>query len=193
MTLIKQPIYQTPPRTAQQYWFVLWVGSRKEKAVQQYLTSLKVEAYVPTRERTYTYASKQVSRDLPVLTNYVFVNCTPAKLGSLLSVPFVFSYLRDDRGPSPVSEREIDNLRQLCDNSLLDWQEVAEPPVLEQGALVEIVRGPLQGLRGQFLQQKSSQVFLVAFGDKLTQLGTYEVQPNDIAPIGSAPLMRRTA
>ncbi|SEQ51141.1 transcription termination/antitermination NusG family protein [Neolewinella agarilytica] len=161
-------------------WLVLYVGSRKEKAVLKSLESNQIEAYVPLKERLYKYASKSLVRQLPIIPGYVFVRAGKKDLGPILGIPFVFGFLKTGDSYSVVSEGEISHLRRLCSADQLSW---CEEPVdtLRAGALVEIVRGPLAGVRGRFVDKKGKDLFVVSFGDQLqTQLGTFEIRRKDI-------------
>lgn len=164
-------------------WLVLSVGFRKEKAVLKSLVSEQFDGYVPLKERNFKYASKSVVRQLPILPGYVFVKVEKAKVGTILGMPFVFGFLKNETNFSVVTEEEISHLRRLSSTEHLDWYDQPEGK-LQEGTLVEIVKGPLAGIRGRFVADKGRNVFLIAFGDSLqTQLGTFEVKPEDIAPI----------
>jgi transcription antitermination factor NusG len=167
-------------------WLALYVGSRKEKIVLKSLIFKNISAYLPLKERHYKYASKSVVRQLPILPGYVFVQATKTDVGSILEVPFVFGFLKMGLKYSVVTEKEIEHLRRLSSTDHLEWYDQPEDKFVE-GDLVEIVRGPLAGVRGRFVATKSRNIFLIAFGEQLrTQLGTFEVRLEDVAPLAEA-------
>ena len=169
-----------PPITSR--WNVLAVGSRKEKAVQKLLTSQDINSYVPLRERYYRYESKTVVRQLPILPGYVFVDSAPKTFGSILGVPYVYGFLKTGNRYSQVTEQEVAHLRRLSSTENLQWCDEVQAE-LSEGTLVEIIRGPLVGLKGRFISRKSQKIFLIWFGELRTQLGTFELHANDVVQI----------
>lgn len=164
-------------------WLVLNVGFRKEKTVLKSLSSLQIDAYVPLKERHYKYSSKSVVRQLPILPGYVFAKAAKANIGSILDTSFVFGILKTGTDYSVVTEAEIEHLRRLSSTEHLKWHDRAENE-LSEGSLVEIVRGPLAGVRGRFVATKGRNIFLISFGEQLyTQLGTFEVRQEDVSPL----------
>ena len=171
-------------------WNVIKVGNRKEKTVARQLSALGVEHYLPLRERQYRYSSKRVLRQLPIIPGYVFVRAQPRQLAAVLSVPFVFDYLRDETGPCTIREEEMQRLRYLSSADSLNWVDEAEAAAaLTAGTPVEIIRGPLAGVRGYFVAHNRKNQFLISFSHLRTQLSTYEVAAADVLPLAdeSAP------
>lgn len=165
-------------------WLVLCVGSRKEKTVLRSLHSKQIDVFVPLKERHYKYSSKSVVRQLPILPGYVFVNAAKSNIGFILGTPFVYSILKTGTDYSVVTEAEIEHLRRLSSTEHLKWYDRAADEQLLKGDLVEIVRGPLAGVRGRFMASKGRNVFLISFGEQLqTQLGTFEIRQEDVAPL----------
>ena len=164
-------------------WLVLQVGSRKEKIVSAALRSAGVECFVPLRDKHVEYASKRVVRQLPIVPGYVFVYTDRTRISTALSVPFAFGFLRTAGVYDSISDREVERLRLLCSNSLVRWSETPAAPRVQVGQLVEIVRGPLAGLRGYFLSHVNRNTFRITLGLIETQLTTCEVSGSDIVPL----------
>ena len=164
-------------------WLVLRVGSRKEKLVCAALRSAGVECFVPLRERHVEYSSKRVIRQLPILPGYVFVSAERSTIGTVLSVPYAFGLLKTAGVYDRINDQEIQRLRSLCSNSLIDWSEAPSATTVRRGDLVEIVRGPLSGLRGYFLSHVNRKIFRITLGMIETQLTTCEVSGSDIVPL----------
>lgn len=165
-------------------WLVLSVGFRKEKTVLKSLSLNQIEAYVPLKVRSFKYPSKSVVRHLPIIPGYVFVKPAKMEIGRIIGQPFVFRFLKTGTNYSEVTEAEMRNLRRLSCTEHLEWFNQTEEDQLRQGDLVQIIRGPLTGIRGRFVSIKARNVFLISFGEHLqTQLGTFEVKPEDIGPL----------
>ncbi|MFK8161592.1 MAG: transcription termination/antitermination protein NusG [Lewinella sp.] len=167
------------------HWLVLRVGSRKEKLVRASLEVAGIECFVPLREKQISYASKRVVRHLPVIPGYVFVRVDKTKTGTVLSIPFANGFLRTGGVYDRISERELQRLRQLCNNTLVAWSNEAlqDPIPSVPGSLVEIIRGPLTGLRGYFLSEVNRNTFRITLGLIETQLTTCDIDISDVMPI----------
>jgi len=175
------------PVDSTKHWFVLRVGSRKEKLVRASLEVAGIECFVPLREKQISYASKRVIRQLPVIPGYVFVLVDKAKTGTVLSIQFANGFLRTGGVYDRISEREIQRLQQLCNNTLVVWsKDTLQEPVTSPGSLVEIIRGPLTGLRGYFLSEVNRNTFRITLGLIETQLTTCDVDISDVMPITSS-------
>jgi transcription antitermination factor NusG len=167
------------------HWLVLRVGSRKEKIIRASLGVAGIECFVPLREKHITYASKRVVRQLPVIPGYVFVRADKTETSRVLSIPFANGFLITGGVYDQITEQEMQRLRLLCSNTLVEWsKDVPQKPVASvPGSLVEIIRGPLTGLRGYFLSEVNRSTFRITLGLIETQLTTCDVDVNDVVPI----------
>lgn len=140
---------------------------------------MQIDAYLPLRERRYTYPSKTVIRQLPILPGYVFVRPEAKHLSAVLTISHVFGFVKSAGKYALVTEQEVDHLKRLSTTRDLDWCEVSEEEITA-GTPVKIIRGSLSGLRGRLIERKDQKVFLISFNDKMTtQLGTFEVTKDD--------------
>jgi transcription antitermination factor NusG len=166
-------------------WFAMRVGYRKEKVVAKLLDREGVECFLPLRERPFRYKSKTGVRQIPLLGGYIFVRIVSRQVSSILGLHFVYGFVKIGRERRQIKLGEIDLLRRICSSNTLEWVVEDKAALLQPGCLVEICRGPLAGVRGEFINTKDKKTFVISFGGLDARLTTWEVSPQDIIPLRS--------
>jgi transcription antitermination factor NusG len=95
-----------------------------------------------------------------------------------LTAPGVVEVLGVSGHGVPIAETEIEGVRRLVTSTL----PVDPYPFLEPGMMVEVRRGPLQGLRG-FLIRKASRARLVIAVSLIRQGASVEIDADDVIPV----------
>ena len=163
-------------------WFALKVGHRKEKVVVKLLERQGVECFLPLRDRPFKYKSKTGVRQIPLLGGYLFVKIVSAQANLVLQPNFVFGFVKIGRNRRQVTPEEINLLQRLSTHNTLEWVVEEKTEVLEVGTPVEIVRGPLAGVRGHYVAAKNKKTFIISFGSLDARL-VCEVSPDIVVPI----------
>ena len=158
-------------------WFAVRTAARHEKKASHELQRAGIESYVPLRERIYNYPSKQVTRQLPLLTGYVFVRIRKDEELAVLRSHYVSRFVTLGRQRHRVTDAELDLLPRLSADRTLDWETVDEAFAFEEGTPVEIIKGPLVGVRGYYVRKKNKKTFIVSLGSFGACLSTCEVDP----------------
>lgn len=173
-------------------WFVVRTSSKHEKQAVRELQRLGIEAWIPLREKVFNYPSKKVSRELPLLTGYVFVNILREEEHTVRSANYVSCFLKLGQARRRVTDAEMNLLRKLSTDRSLDWEEMETSFAFIEGTPVEIIKGPLAGVRGHYVNKKNKKTFVIALGSLHTCLATCEVDPrflvalNDGKPVAVA-------
>ena len=168
-------------------WFAVRVGPRKEKVVARQLEGRGIGHYLPLRERVFNYQRKSGTRQLPLLPGYLFVYACRADYLPVISTTYVYGFVKIGREFRRVTEAEMEVLRRISSDSDVSWEEVAEEE-LAAGTPVEIATGPLAGVRGYFLEQKTRKTFVITFGGLDARLATCEVDPRNLIPLAGERL-----
>lgn len=169
-------------------WFAVRTSSRHEKRAVKELTGLGVEAYIPLREKQYNYTSKKGKRELPLLTGYVFVNIKRNEENLVRFAHYVSSFVKIGQIRRRVTQEEIDLLRKLSTDRTLDWETVEDAFDFSEGTPVEIIKGPLAGVRGKYVSKKNKKTFVIALGSFGACLSTCEIDPRFLVALsGSLP------
>jgi transcription antitermination factor NusG len=169
-------------------WFAVRTSSRHEKRAVKELQGKGVEAYIPLREKQFNYASKKGSREIPLLTGYVFVNVKRSEEDLVRFAHYVSCFVKIGQIRRRVTEEEMTLLRKLSTDRTLDWETVEEAFDFSEGTPVEIIRGPLAGVRGKYISKKNKKTFVIALGSLGACLSTCEIDPRFLVALsGSLP------
>lgn len=175
-------------------WFVVRTAAKHEKKAVKELRSLGVDCYIPLREKTYNYASKKVTRELPLLSGYVFVNIKREEENTVRFSHYVSRFVMLGRIRKRVTEAEMTLLRKISTDRTLDWQTIDKAFDFTEGMPVEIIKGPLAGIRGTYLNKKNKKTFLIALGSLNACLATCEVDPRYLVALdGASPIVDQDA
>ncbi|MFK8162860.1 MAG: UpxY family transcription antiterminator [Lewinella sp.] len=167
-------------------WFAVRTSSKHEKQAVKELTSRGIDAWTPLREKVYHYPSKKVTRQLPLLTGYVFVHITQQEENTVRFAHYVSCFLKIGQTRRQVTTAEIDLLRKLSTDRTLDWETVEDSFDFSEGTPVEIIKGPLAGVRGHYISKKSKKTFVIALGSLNACLATCEVDPRYLVALEGA-------
>ncbi len=131
-------------------WFAIYVMPRHEKRIAQHLQVRQVEHFLPLyRTRRKWRDGSNVTVQLPLFPNYLFVRALPGQRVRALNVPGVLSAV-GKRESSVISDAYIDSLRKV-----VELGKAAPHPYLATGTVVNIRSGLLAGLQGVVVRQKS--------------------------------------
>ncbi|MEM9261069.1 MAG: UpxY family transcription antiterminator, partial [Bacteroidota bacterium] len=158
-------------------WFAVRTSSKHEKKAGEELSRLGVEHFIPLREKVYHYPSKKVVRQLPLLTGYVFVRICKGEELKVIQAHYVSSFVTLGKERRCVTNEELDLLRKLSTDRNLDWETIDDFFDFSEGTPVEIIKGPLAGTRGYYLEKKNKKTFLISLGSLNACLATCEVDP----------------
>lgn len=136
-------------------WFAIYTKARAEDLVTHKLAEVGIETYVP-KLRITKYIKKRYREVIePLFPCYLFARFEPlTHLRMIRYTRGVRRVVGDKEGqPWPVGEEIIDFIRSNeKDGYIRMWSDDAI-----EGDTVEIVEGPLKGLRGIFKQKLSGK------------------------------------
>jgi transcriptional antiterminator NusG len=141
-------VSETTPSEPQ--WYAVRTRSRHEKKVREQLAGRQgVEIFLPLWEHRSRWKDRVKRVEVPLFPGYCFACfCYPDRLQVLRTFGVVD--LVGARGhPEAVPDAEIDAIHALVGSRL-----TYEPfPFLGEGMEVEVIRGPLMGVRGRLLRR----------------------------------------
>lgn len=139
-------------------WYVLYTRSRCEKKVARELTCAQVETFLPMNSVIKTWSDRKKLIKEPLFPSYVFVYANAKERLLSLKAPGVVRMVCHDGRPARIPESQIDAVRRIleCGYAAEDY------PYLSKGEEVEIVCGPLAGLKGFVVEKRGSKNFIVS-------------------------------
>jgi transcription antitermination factor NusG len=156
-------------------WFAVWTRSRHEMVVRDQLDQKGVEAFLPTVTRWSRWKDRKKRIDWPLFPGYCFARVGAERTRSVLSCPGVVAIVSFDGRPAAIPDDQIAAVRALVESEL----RLDPCPLIREGAGVEVVSGPLCGVRGR-LVRKGSHARLVLAVDLIGQAVSVEIDAADV-------------
>jgi transcriptional antiterminator NusG len=160
------------------HWYALRTRSRHEKRVQEQLSARGIEPFLPLVERWRQWKDRRKLVAFPLFPGYCFARFPLSLRVAVLATDGVVQLLGNQEGPIPVPDSEIEGVRRLVESTL----PYDPHPYLKEGMLVEVIRGPLAGLRG-ILLRKGARARLVIGVSLIQQGASVELDALDVAPV----------
>ena len=159
-------------------WYAVRTKSRHEKLVRDRLFGQGIEQFLPTIKRLSQWKDRKKEIEVPLFSGYCFARFAMEDRLSVRKTYGVANIVGNGHGPEPIPDEEIDGIRLLIRSKLV----YDAHPYLQQGAPVEVIRGPLQGVRGVLIR-KASRYRLVLAIHLIQHAAAVEIDSSDVASI----------
>jgi transcription antitermination factor NusG len=161
-------------------WYVVRTRSRHEKTVRDQLVRRDVETFLPIAERWSRWKDRRKKVGFPLFPGYCFARFPLVDRLRVLTVVGVADLVGTSGRPEPVPDAEIEAIQRLASTTL----QYDPHPFLAEGMDVEVVRGPLAGVRGKLLR-KDRVTRLVLSVILIRQAAVVEIHPADVVHVGA--------
>jgi transcription antitermination factor NusG len=132
-------------------WFAIQTKLRREKDAAAQLEFRGYDVYLPLCKKYKRWSDRLVEVECPLFPGYLFCRVDFRRPFPIVTVPGVLSIVGRGREPESIPEHEI----LAVDRMLQSGLEVVHCPYLEEGQRVVIVKGPLCGVDGLVVKNKS--------------------------------------
>jgi transcription antitermination factor NusG len=160
------------------HWYALRTRSRHEKVVRDQLVHQGLEPLLPTVKRLSQWKDRKKEVEVPLFSGYCFVRLDWNQRLPVLKTTGVVDIVGGGHRPEPIPDEEISSLQTLM-TSVLPYDP---HPYLQEGMVVEVIRGPLQGIRG-ILLRKDKRHRLVLGVRLIQQAAAVEIDTSDIVSL----------
>ena len=130
-------------------WFAIQTRSRHEKVVRSQLEMRNVETFLPTMRRLSQWTDRKQEIEVPLFAGYCFGRFSLANRLPVLQSQGVVRVIGSGGQPEPIPDEEIESLRKL----IISPSDYVCCSYLKEGMLVEVIRGPLQGVKGRLVRE----------------------------------------
>jgi transcription antitermination factor NusG len=160
-------------------WYAVRTRSRHEKRVRTQLADRPgIDVFLPLLERRSRWKDRVQRVQLPLFSGYCFVRFRRPDRVRVLKAVGVVGLVGPSGEPEPIPDCEIEAIRALTGSRL-----AYEPfPFLAEGMAVEVVRGPLMGVRGKLLR-KDRELRVVLSVTLIRQSVSVVIDAEDVAPV----------
>jgi len=143
-------------------WYTLATKSRHEKVVQEGLDLKGYEVYLPVRSVIKKWSDRKKKVEEPLFKGYVFVKMPYRQRIPALETPGVVRIVMFNGRPGIVDESEIETIRCILEANYRHGVTVESIEGLGEGDTVEVISGPLAGLKGQFTEIKNESRLVIS-------------------------------
>jgi transcriptional antiterminator RfaH len=128
-------------------WYAIQVRARQEIRVSEALRAKGYETFVPLYQLKKKWSDRNKICELPLFPSYTFCRFDPQIKFSIISTPGVTRIVGFGTKPIPVEDSEIESLKIVSDSGVMCLPH----PFFKAGERVEVVEGPLAGVKGVVL------------------------------------------
>jgi transcription antitermination factor NusG len=133
-------------------WYALRLRSNREFQVRAALEGLSIETFLPTWSEDVRWSDRLKRTERVLFPGYVFVRIIEwSQVYAALCTRGVVQLLPNSFKPTPIDEREIENVRLVMASRL-----ASTPCEFAAGELVTIDSGPLAGVSGVVKKTKGA-------------------------------------
>lgn len=95
-------------------WYACYTRARHEKRVEHVLRERGIESYLPVVSRIQQWKDRKRRVEFPLFPSYVFGRFTLREMHAVLTTPGVSTIVRINGYPTPIPDRELDNIRRFA-------------------------------------------------------------------------------
>ncbi len=137
------------PASTRHNWHAIYVNSRAEKKVHNELARKGIESFLPVQRKLRQWSDRQKWVEMPLISGYVFVHITRKEYDTVLQTQNVMQYVRFEGKAAVIRDQDIEILKRMLGQHDLDVEITSEE--LQPGMMVEIIAGPMIGVKGELL------------------------------------------
>lgn len=132
-------------------WYALYTRHQHEKTVARVLQGKGFGVFLPLYTAAHRWKDRTKQLSLPLFPCYVFLQGDTRRRVEVLGTPGVYSIVGAEGRPAPISELEIDAIRQMLESKA----QVEPYPYLRCGDWIRVKSGPLEGIEGILVRKKN--------------------------------------
>lgn len=161
-------------------WYALYTRSRFEKKLMSELADRSIEVFLPMREILSRWKDRKKKVWIPLFPGYLFIHHvdTSANRYRILNIPGAVRFVSFNSQIVPVPQDQIDGVRRFLESHLA----IDPYPYIKVGRRVEVIAGPLKGIKGKLVQKKGRFRFVLQV-DLIRQAVSVEIDASDVRPI----------
>jgi transcriptional antiterminator RfaH len=164
-----------PLKFAPTEWYALYVKPRHEKIVNVQLQGKNIESYLPLRRVLKQWSDRKKWVEEPLFRSYLFIHTSAKDRERALYTHGVLKLVTFGNEPARLREEEINAVRRI----LAEDTDVESCPLISVGDPIEIVRGPLMGIRGRLEEIRGTGRLVMAI-DSIKQALRFSVNLRDV-------------
>lgn len=147
-------------------WYVFYTKARWEKKTFDLLKREGFKPWLPLVKEVHQWSDRKKKVTVPLFRSYIFVLSTESMIQEIVKTPGISWNIRLDGKPAILKDREKSMIERVLETGYS--VEPISPSTYNRGDHVEIIEGPLVGLKGMVLSGNTSTILIQI--DSLEQL-----------------------
>jgi transcriptional antiterminator RfaH len=142
-------------------WLAVYTRPRYEKKIAKVLTDYQITCYLPLIKTLRNWSDRKKWVEIPLFSSYIFVQVTQKEYTSVLMIPGVVRFVSFEGNAVEIPESQIENIKWVLSS------EITAEPIekhIPEGSMVEIIKGPLSGLRAEMVNYNNKRTIIVRMG-----------------------------
>lgn len=166
----------------QKFWYVVYTRSRAEKKVRDELTFNNIECFLPLQKKLRQWKDRKKWVEIPLMSGYCFVHISRKEYDKVLQTNNVVCYVTFDGKAAVIPHQQIDSVKQMLKQS--DFEVSVSQESFKPGKKVEIIEGPMIGLRGELVKARGKNKFIIRL-NQINSTFTIEIPTEQISYFSS--------
>lgn len=161
-------------------WYAIYTRSRAEKKVHEDLLKQGIESFLPVQRKLRQWKDRKKWVEFPVISGYCFVNISRVDYDRVLQNNNVVCYITFEGRAAEIREEQVEAMKRMLQQN--DFEVEITPETFSPGKKVEIIQGPLVGLRGELAEIRGKHKFLLKI-EQIAQSLTIEVPSEHLSAL----------
>ena len=140
-------------------WYAVYTRSRAEKKVELELQLQGIECFLPLQKKLRQWKDRKKWVEVPLMPGYCFVYIHHSEYDRVLQTNHIVCYITFEGRAAVVRNEQIETLRTMLHQN--DFEVEISHENFAKGKHVEIIEGPLIGLRGELTEVRGKHKFLL--------------------------------
>ncbi len=157
-------------------WFAVYTRPRYEKKVEKALKIKGIRSYLPLVKTLRQWSDRKKWVELPLFSSYIFVLTEPKYYYEVLNIAGVVRYISFEGKPVEIPQKQIDNIEWILSTDITT-EPLAEK--IPEGSDVEIVKGPLKGLKAEMVSYNNKKIIILRI-DQLDRSVEIQIPRNHV-------------
>ena len=142
-------------------WHVVYTRSRAEKKVSNELSQKNIDNFLPLKKSLRQWKDRKKWIETPLISGYCFVHISRKEYDAVLQTDNVVCYISFESKAAIIRDEQIENLKRMLRQ--FDFEVEVTRENFKPGKMVEIIQGPMVGMRGELVQVRGKNKFALRF------------------------------
>jgi transcription antitermination factor NusG len=176
--LVLHDTYTDYERSTEPLWYAIHTRSRHEKVVRDQFAAKQIDHLLPLHHKRSKWKDRIKMVEVPLFGGYIFAHFALIEKLQVLQTVGVVRVVGINGMAEPIPEEQIETIRKMVNHDL-----PYDPyPYLQEGMLVRVVRGPLQGAEGILVEKKKNYRFVISI-DLIQKAVAVDIDSADVEPV----------